>query len=523
MYNQYNIFEQLNEKIIEAWNSTIQTPTLLLPAIYLLFVTLLMIIFLDPDDRGNLRTWTEMHSISFFVLLIPICYFYHELEATQITSRGKLHMVYRYCIFPEYDFFFSVGVDGLSMCFCMLAAFIFPAAIFTVNRMKGNVKSFLVAIFAIQLFLYLSFITTNLIFFYIFFEAILIPMYILIGIWGARERKTLAAMYFVLYTAAGSFFLLYGAYHCYQKFGTLEYRVIINKPLSFKDQLDLWKYFFIPFAIKIPMLPFHIWLPEAHVEAPTVGSVYLASLLLKLGGYGFLRFTITMFEHANAEKAWLINLLAVFGVIFASLMAMRQNDLKRVVAYSSVAHMNLVVLGLFSYTQQGLEGAIYLMIGHGIVSGALFLSIGVLYDRYHTRSLKHYSGLANVMPLFCGFFFLFTLGNMAFPGTSNFVGEILILIGLFEYHSVVMFFASTGVVLGAVYSIWMFNRTTFGTLKSNTENIAVYADITRPEVYVFVAMLAGMIALGLDSSPITHLTSLPIKKMLIGTVYKCIN
>ena len=268
------------------------------------------------------------------------------------------------------------------------------------------------------------------------------------------------------------------------------------------------------------MFPFHIWLPEAHVEAPTIGSVILASLLLKLGGYGFLRFTLPFFPVGTFYFSSCIYILGVLSLIYASLSTIRQNDLKRIIAYSSVAHMNLIVLGLFSGSQQGIEGATYLMIAHGFVSSILFFGVGILYDRYHTRLLTYYSGLVQVMPLFAIFFFLSTLANMSFPGTSNFIGELLIFIGLFQKNYFITFLSASGIVLSAIYSIWLFNRVFFGTLKIESEVTLNFSDLNRAEFYILFFLTLPMLIFGLHSIFFLDLINLPIKSILLTTSFK---
>jgi len=323
-------------------------------------------------------------------------------------------------------------------------------------------------------------------------------MYLLIGVWGSRERKIRAVYLFFFYTLCGSILMLIGILYIYSVAGTLNLEYILSFKFSKIEQIVLWLCFFLSFASKIPMFPFHIWLPEAHVEAPTVGSVLLAGILLKLGVYGFLRFSITLFPEASLFFSPLVYLLSVIGVLYASMSAIRQTDLKRIIAYSSIAHMNLVTIGIFSFNVLGLEGAILQSISHGFVSGGMFLLIGILYDRYHSRFLYYYGGLVHMMPIYAIFFLIFTLANIALPGTSSFVGEFLILVGIYKTNIVASIVSALGVILCGAYSLWLYNRVIFGNLK--IEYTLKFLDINGREFWVLFPLFLFIFLMGIYPS-----------------------
>jgi NADH-quinone oxidoreductase subunit M len=359
---------------------------------------------------------------------------------------------------------YSFGFDGISIFFFYLSALlIFSCILFIWN--DKLFKEYCLNLLLIEFFLLVIFSVLDLFLFYIFFEAILIPMFLIIGIWGSRERKIRAVYLFFFYTLGGSILMLIGILYIYTTVGTLSLESLFTHNFSFNEQRWLWLAFFLSFASKIPMFPFHIWLPEAHVEAPTVGSVLLAGILLKLGVYGFLRFSLTLFPDASLFFSPIVYLLSILGVLYASMSAIRQTDLKRIIAYSSIAHMNLVTLGIFSFNIIGLEGAILQSISHGFVSGGMFLLIGILYDRYHSRSLYYYGGLVHMMPVYALIFLVFTMANIALPGTSSFVGEFLILCGIFKTNIIVCAISALGVIICGAYSLWLYNRIIFGNLK----------------------------------------------------------
>lgn len=391
------------------------------------------------------------------------------------------------------NLYWSVGVDGLSIFFVILTALLIPFTILcSWHAIKYRVKEFLFLLLFVEFLLVNFFITLDLLFFYIFFESLLIPLFFIIGVWGSRQRKIHAVYQFFFYTLAGSLILLLGIFVIYFHTGSTDVEVLYQTTFSENRQLLLWLAFFIPFAVKVPMVPVHLWLPEAHVEAPTAGSVLLAGVLLKLGTYGFLRFSIPLFPFACSYFLPLVYTMAIIALVYTSATTLRQIDLKKIIAYSSVAHMNFLLLGLFSSTIEGVEGSLFLMLSHGLVSSGLFLLIGILYDRYKSRLLFYYGGIVQVMPLWSIFFFIFILANLSFPGTSNFIGELLVLMGLVQKNTFATLLASTTLILGAAYCIWCFNRITFGSVGS----LYYFGDLTRREVFIMFPLLILVAFLG---------------------------
>jgi len=396
----------------------------------------------------------------------------------------------------SYNLYFFIGIDGISILFVLLTTFLIPICILSSwNTIKISIKSYYSYFLLMEALLICVFSSLDLIIFFIFFESILIPMYLIIGFWGSRTRKIKAGYQFFLYTLIGSVLMLLAIFVIYFETGTTDYQLILNFNFSEKKQILLWLAFFISFAIKVPMVPFHIWLPEAHVEAPTAGSVILAGILLKMGTYGLLRFSICLFQYGSLYFSPLVFLLSLIAIIYTSLTTLRQIDLKKIIAYSSVAHMGFVTIGLFSLNIHGFEGSLIIMLSHGFISSALFLSIGILYERHHTRLLKYYTGVTQVIPMFAICFLFFSMANLGFPGTSSFVGEFLTLVGAFESNTLVTLLAGTGMILGAAYSLWLCNRILFGKL--STEYISQYRDINNREFSILLPLILCTIWMGL--------------------------
>jgi len=389
----------------------------------------------------------------------------------------------------------SFGLDGLAAAFVLLSTMlIFKCMLYIWD--EERFQEYACGLLVIGLFLCIIFTAENVVMFYVFFEAILIPMYLIIGIWGSRERKIRAVYLFFFYTLWGSLLTLIGILYIYSETGSLNFEYLASYPFTLTEQLFLWVAFFLSFASKIPMFPLHIWLPEAHVEAPTVGSVLLAGILLKLGVYGFIRYNLTLFFDASVYFSPIVYFLAIVGVLYASLTALRQTDLKRIIAYSSIAHMNLVVLGIFSFNISGLEGSIIQSLSHGFVSGGMFLLIGILYSRYHTRFLHYYGGIVHFMPIFSGLFLIFTMANIALPGTSSFIGEFLLLLGIYKENTLAAVLSALGVILSGAYSLWLYNRVVFGNIKLNYTKL--FNDITLREFVIMFSLLIFLFMLGIS-------------------------
>ena len=410
-------------------------------------------------------------------------------------STSNFQFVEEICWVPELNLNFTLGIDGISLFLILLTTLLIPLCILASwPSIKINIKEYLISFLIMESFLIGVFSVLDLLIFYILFESVLIPMFFIIGIWGSGERKIRASYFFFLYTLLGSVLMLLGVLYLPYNVGTTDYEVLMNFHLTFKEQKFLWLAFFASFATKVPMLPMHIWLPEAHVEAPTAGSVILAGVLLKLGTYGFVRFSFPLFPEASLYFTPLVYAMAAMAVVYTSLTAIRQTDLKRIIAYTSVAHMNLVIIGLFSFNLIGFEGAMLQSLSHGFVASALFLIIGVIYDRHHTRLVKYYGGLVHTMPIFTIIFLTFTMANIALPGTSSFIGELLILVGAYKTNTTITFIGATGMILGGGYSLWLFNRVVYGNLK--TQYLGYFCDVEKREFFIFLPLLLGTLIMG---------------------------
>lgn len=410
---------------------------------------------------------------------------------------------------------YRVGVDGISMLFVILTTFLMPFCILASwQSVEKRVAEYMIAFLLLETLMVGVFVALDLVLFYLFFEGTLIPMFIIIGVWGGA-RRVYASFKFFLFTFLGSVLVLLAIMAMYWTAGTTNIVDLLKFDFPLNLQTWLWLAFFASFAVKMPMWPVHTWLPDAHVEAPTAGSVILAGILLKLGGYGFVRFSLSMFPDASANFAPLVFALSCIAIIYTSLVAMMQDDIKKLIAYSSVAHMGFVTIGIFTFTEQGLQGALFQMLSHGLVSGALFLCVGVVYDRMHTREIAAYGGLVHRMPVYAVALMVFTLANVGLPGTSGFVGEVLSLTGAFAANSWVALFATSGVILSACYALWLYRRVIFGPLVK--PSLMGLADLSGREILVLAPLVVLVIAFGIYPSAVFDVTTVSVKALLANT------
>ena len=460
---------------------------------FLPLVGALVILILDRDEDplvvANQARWMALWAslVTFLLSLLIWAFFDNGTAAFQFEEKADW--------MPEYGIGYRMGVDGISMFFVLLSTLLtLVAVVASWQAITVRVKEYMIAFLVLETLMVGMFCALDFVVFYMFFEGVLIPMFLIIGVWGGRDR-VYAAFKFFLYTLAGSVLFLLALLAMYFEVGTTDIPTIMAHEFPRQMQIWLWLGLFASFAVKVPMWPVHTWLPDAHVEAPTAGSVILAGVLLKMGAYGFLRFSIPMLPDASAYFTPLIYTLSVVAIIYTSLVALAQEDMKKLIAYSSVAHMGFVTIGIFTLTMQGVEGALMQMLSHGFVSAALFLCVGVVYDRMHSREISAYGGLVERMPKYAFVFMVFMLASVGLPGTSGFVGEILVLIGVFQVNTWVALFAATGVILGAAYMLYLYRRVIFGRLEK--EALKTIADLNWREVAVFAPLIVLVLWMGI--------------------------
>jgi len=470
-----------------------------------------LIIFLIKEDEttsNNIKWAALWTSIGTFVLS---CLIWFQFDH----STSQYQLVEKYKWFSDFNFYYHVGVDGISLFMILLSTFLTPFCILASwENIKKRIKEYMIAFLFLETVMIGMFCSIDILLFYVFFEAVLIPMFLIIGIWGG-ERRIYASFKFFLYTLLGSVLMLIAIIFIYQKTNSMNINFLQgNYFFSKKVQIYLWLAFFASFAVKIPMWPFHTWLPDAHVEAPTAGSVILAGVLLKMGGYGFIRFSLGIFPEASAFFMPLIIILSSIAIVYTSLVALAQEDIKKLIAYSSVAHMGIVTIGIFIVNQQGLEGAMIQMISHGIVSAALFLCVGVIYDRMHTRNINFYGGLVNKMPKYSVVFMLFVLASIGLPGTSGFIGEFLVILGAFQKNSFIALFAALGIILGAIYMLYLYKKIIFGTLEN--EKLKEILDLNLREKLILYPLVLAVIIIGIFPNIFLDPMRMSIEQIIIN-------
>jgi len=413
---------------------------------------------------------------------------------------------------PAFNIHYKMGIDGITMLFVLLTTLLTPLCVLASwENITVRVKEFMISFLVLETFMIGMFCAMDMVVFYIFFEAVLIPMFLIIGVWGG-PRRVYASFKFFLYTLLGSVMMLLAIMAMYFYAGTTDILLLTAHRFPLDLQIWLWLAFFASFAVKIPMWPVHTWLPDAHVEAPTAGSVVLAAVLLKFGGYGLLRFSLPMFPEASVMFTPLIYTLSIIAIIYTSLVALAQEDMKKLIAYSSVAHMGFVTIGAFTLTVQGIEGSIYQMLSHGIIAAALFLIVGVVYDRIHSRDISAYGGLVHKMPAYALIFMLFMLASVGLPGTAGFIGEFLILVGVFQVNTWVAALAATGLILGAAYMLYLYRRVIFGALTK--ESLAAIGDMNLREKAVFAPLVILVIWMGIYPMPFLDVMHVSVEHMI---------
>lgn len=466
------------------------------------FVGALFILFAVKDDK-LVKIIALISSLASLVIsmLIYLC-FDKSISGFQMQ---EMHLMIK-----SINCYYHLGIDGISIFFIILTAVLTPLCIIASwNDIKFRVKEYMIAFLLLEAMVIAVFCALDFVLFYIFFEAMLIPMFLIIGVWGG-EKRIYAAIKFFLYTLAGSLFLLVAIIYIYQQTGELNIINLYELVPKFESHVQnlLWLALFASFAVKVPMFPVHTWLPDAHVEAPTAGSVILAGILLKMGAYGFLRFSIPMLPEASHHFSHLIMILSAIAVIYASFVAFAQTNMKKLIAYSSIAHMGFVTIGIFTFNQVAIEGALFQMISHGVISAALFLIVGSLYERMHTKEIADFGGVANKMPFFAFIFMIFTMASIGLPSTSGFVGEMLVIVGTFQINKFYAMLIATSLVLGAVYMLWLYRRIMFGEI-TNPE-VEALEDLSCREWIVFIPLIILTFLLGIYPSIITDLLHNPV-------------
>ena len=469
------------------------------------------ILFIRGDKEIVARNarWVALYTTGFtFVISLFIWYnFDNATPAAQLVEKSDW--------ITTFGISYHMGVDGISMLFVLLSTLLLPLCVLASWRViTVRVKEYMIAFLVLETLMVGMFCALDIVLFYIFFEGVLIPMFLIIGIWGGK-RRVYSAFKFFLYTLLGSVLMLLAMIAMIRTAGTTSIPELLAYDFPADMQIWLWLAFFASFAVKIPMWPVHTWLPDAHVEAPTAGSVILAGVLLKMGGYGFIRFSLAMLPLASQELAPLVYTLSIVAVIYTSLVALAQEDMKKLIAYSSVAHMAFVTIGIFTANAQGLTGAIFQMLSHGIVSAALFLCVGVVYDRLHSRDIARFGGLAKIMPRYALCFMIFTMASVGLPGTTGFVGEFLVLVGAFQANTWVALFATTGIILGAAYALWLYRRVMYGPLEK--EELKAMTDLSPREIAVFAPLVILTVFFGIYPVPLLDVMAASVDH-LVGQV-----